>query len=71
MRLCTARMSSDENVTSLFRPPRPLSPLLMKDDKHRFGFEFQVKAPCLFVLRMHRESASETLFTMATDGTSH
>ena len=26
MRLCTARMSSDENVASLFRQPRPLSP---------------------------------------------
>jgi hypothetical protein len=27
MRLCTTRMSSDENVASLFRQPRPLSPL--------------------------------------------
>jgi hypothetical protein len=26
MRLCTARMSSHENVASLFRQPRPLSP---------------------------------------------
>jgi len=26
MRLCTARMSSDENVASLFRQARPLSP---------------------------------------------
>jgi hypothetical protein len=26
MRLCPARMSSDENVASLFRQPRPLSP---------------------------------------------
>jgi hypothetical protein len=26
MRMCTARMSSDENVASLFRQPRPLSP---------------------------------------------
>ena len=25
MRLCTSRMSSDENVTSLFRQPRPLT----------------------------------------------
>src|SRR6266481_8187887 len=26
MRLCTARMSSDENVASFFHQPRPLSP---------------------------------------------
>jgi hypothetical protein len=49
MWLCTARMSSDENVASLFRHPRPLSPAL----DHSFHLQNSpVVAPLELLIRM-------------------